>query len=141
MAELQAALDANTAFYRALADGDYAAMDLLWARTVPVACIHPGWPVIRGRDPVMESWRAIMRNPPTIARESAAGHLLGPLAAITCVERIGSAPLAATNLFVIEDGAWRMIHHHAGQAFDADNAGSTDESSPASSTDGSGLVH
>lgn len=33
-----------------------------------------------------------------------------------CYEGIEAQPahLAATNAFVLEDGAWRMVHHHAG---------------------------
>jgi len=42
--DIQAALFANEAFYRAFADRDIDAMDALWARGEPVLCIHPGWP-------------------------------------------------------------------------------------------------
>ena len=37
-----AVLAANAAFYRAFAERDVDAMDALWARSIPVACIHPG---------------------------------------------------------------------------------------------------
>ena len=43
--ENRALLAANEAFYRAFASRDAEAMAGLWARTVPVACIHPGWDV------------------------------------------------------------------------------------------------
>ncbi|MEE8533734.1 MAG: nuclear transport factor 2 family protein, partial [Alphaproteobacteria bacterium] len=43
MADEQTVLFVNEAFYQAFADGDLAAMDAVWAREAPVACIHPGW--------------------------------------------------------------------------------------------------
>ena len=41
-------------------------------------------------------------------------HRVGDAALVFCLEVVDSAPVAATNVFVIEDGAWRMVHHHAG---------------------------
>ncbi len=31
-----------------------------------------------------------------------------------CYEVLGPNVLVATNVFLREDGAWRMVHHHAG---------------------------
>ena len=45
---LDDALDAHRAFYHAFSSRDLATMDLIWARGVPVLCIHPGWPLIVG---------------------------------------------------------------------------------------------
>jgi hypothetical protein len=28
-----------------------------------VSCVHPGWPVLVGRQTVLESWRRILGNP------------------------------------------------------------------------------
>jgi hypothetical protein len=33
---------------------------------------------------------------------------------ILCVEVLPEGELAATNVFVLEQGRWRMLHHHAG---------------------------
>ena len=33
---------------------------------------------------------------------------------VVCYERLGPNFLIATNLFVKEDGAWKMVHHQAG---------------------------
>lgn len=109
-------LRANAAFYAALANGDLAAMDAVWSRRLPVACIHPGWQPLLGREEVMASWEAIFAGgrAPAIRCEGAETHLLGSTAFVTCFERIGAEALAATNLFVLEDGAWRLVHHHAG---------------------------
>ena len=39
----------------------------------------------------------------------------GSSAYVICYEKVTNGVLIATNIFVREDGAWRMIHHHAGQ--------------------------
>jgi ketosteroid isomerase-like protein len=108
---------ANDAFYRAFRDRDLPAMDALWARRAPVACAHPGMEVIAGRDEVMRSWRGILghADAPRLAHTRAVVHLLGDAAYVTCVEgAVGEPPaLVATNVFVREDGGWRMVHHQA----------------------------
>lgn len=109
-------LDANTAFYAAFAARDLAALDALWARGAPVACVHPGWNALRGREAVMASWRAILAgDAPAIRCAAATAHVAGPAAFVVCQERIPGGPaLVATNVFVREGGAWRLWHHHAG---------------------------
>lgn len=116
MSDSDAVLAANEAFYRAFAVGDVAAMDAVWARHAAVACIHPGWAVLRGRDAVMESWRVILETPgrPQISCRDATADVVGDAAFVTCYEDVNQGILAATNIFVREDGAWRMVHHQAG---------------------------
>ena len=46
MTDSDAVLAANLEFYRAFATRDLAVMEALWAKTAPVACIHPGWPAL-----------------------------------------------------------------------------------------------
>jgi hypothetical protein len=116
----QAVLFANDAFYRAFAARDLKAMDEVWAREAPVACIHPGWGVLRGRDDVMESWARILGGagaPKIVCREPNAS-VLGAVAWVVCFEAIGDNFLIATNLFVLEGGAWHMVHHQAGPTAD-----------------------
>lgn len=111
----RAVLAANAAFYRAFAERDVAAMDALWARTVPVACIHPGWHVLDGREAVMASWRGILGGvPPAITWTDAIARVAGTAAFVVCTETLDAGELVATNVFVQEDGAWKMAHHHAG---------------------------
>lgn len=109
-------LFANEAFYHAFQLKDVAAMEALWARAAPVACTHPGWPSLNGREQVMQSWAAILGNPDTraIATRGARAYRYGDAAFVTCYEVIGGSVLAATNFFVREDGAWKMAHHQAG---------------------------
>jgi len=116
MGEQQAVLAANAAFYDAFAAKDTAAMDAIWARRAPVACIHPGWQALRGREAVLASWRNILGGPgaPPITCVGAVAQVLGETAYVICIERIPTVELIATNVFVREDGAWRLVHHHAG---------------------------
>jgi len=111
-----AVLDANSAFYRAFARRDLPAMEALWAEGAAVACIHPGWDALRGREAVMESWRSLLEGEaPDIDCAAASAHVAGDVAWVLCRERIpGAPPVAATNVFVREGGAWRICHHHAG---------------------------
>lgn len=106
---------ANETFYAAFASRDFDAMDTLWAESVPVSCIHPGWNPIMGRDQVMESWRAILTNPaaPTIMCRQPTVHRMGNAALVLCFEVILDSTLAATNAFILEKGEWRMVHHQA----------------------------
>lgn len=115
MDDEDAVLDANEAFYQAFASRDVGAMDEIWARGASVACIHPGWHVLTGRERVMASWVAILQNSdsPAIQCQDPEVFLHGDLAFVVCYEVIGEDFLIATNIFIREDGAWRMLHHHA----------------------------
>lgn len=110
-----AVLEANAAFYRAFAERDLEAMDRLWAREAPVACTHPAWTVLTGREDVLKSWEGILTNPdaPGIEVRDAVAHRLGDTAIVLCREIVEGAPIEATNVFVLEGGAWRIAHHHA----------------------------
>lgn len=116
--EDDAVLTANRTFYRAFVDGDFAAMDALWSRVAPVACIHPGWDVLTGRTAVMASWRDIFGQPTPIQCRAERVLLFGDSACVICHETLGSGPgsglLVATNLFVREADGWRLVHHQAG---------------------------
>jgi hypothetical protein len=119
VAENDAAVDvlaANDAFYRAFNQKDIEAMELLWSASDEVTCIHPGWNLLRGREPVLDSWRNILSNPgqPKILTGGATGSLLGKVAMVICRELVGGSALVATNLFVLENGEWRLFHHHSG---------------------------
>ncbi|MGC3997090.1 MAG: nuclear transport factor 2 family protein [Anaeromyxobacter sp.] len=113
-AELEV-LEANAAFYRAFAQGNALAMSRLWSEQLPVACIHPGWDVLDGREEVLESWRQILEpgNSPEVACSLAEARVLGDVAYVTCRESIDDARLAVTNVFAREGGGWRLVLHQA----------------------------
>jgi len=110
---------ANEAFYAAFRGRDLDVMDSLWAKQSPTLCVHPGWDVLRGREEVMTSWRRILANPnaPQLEGTDVDVALLGEtVALVTCREGAPGrgAGIIATNVFVLEDGEWRIAHHHAG---------------------------
>ena len=117
MTDSDAVLAANLEFYRAFAARDIPAMDALWARQAPVACLHPGWTALTDRDTIMGSWMGILSNPdaPRIACFDEQVFLYGEVALVLCEEELEGGTLAASNLFVREDNEWRIAHHHAGQ--------------------------
>jgi hypothetical protein len=117
--ERQAVLFANEVFYRAFTDKDLAAMDRIWARRESVACIHPGWPILTGRDSVMESWRRILSGPaPASVPVEPDVVFADETALVVCLESLdrGKGWCAATNVFAREDGEWRLVLHQAGPA-------------------------
>jgi len=116
-----AVLGANQAFYDAFNARDFDAMEALWSRSGAVACIHPGWAPLTERDAVMQSWRAILGNPqtPEIRCQDPQVVLWDEMALVVCFERLGDAVLAASNLFRLEEGIWRLVHHQAGPAAEA----------------------
>ena len=114
MSDEDAILAANAAYYRAFTTTDFAAMSRIWADN-NVSCIHPGWPVLIGREAILESYREILRNPDQdrIDPRNETVIVAGDEARVICVEFVAGAALAATNLFKRIDGAWRMTHHQA----------------------------
>jgi hypothetical protein len=111
-------LAVNQSFYDAFARGDFASIEALWARHVPVSCIHPGWDALLTRDEVLASFRAIFRSAtsggPALRCVRPRAHVLGDSALVVCGESLDDNELIATNVFVLEDGQWKMAHHQAG---------------------------
>ncbi len=109
-------LAANQAFYDAFSHHDVEAMEAVWSTRTDLACVHPGWDAIHGRREVLSSWRAILSSPeaPPVECSGAVARILGDLAYVVCSELLPGAELCATNVFVREGGAWKLIHHHAG---------------------------
>ena len=119
----------NRAFYAAFRQRDLDSMDELWAQRVSVACVHPGWQPIRGREQVMASWRAILgqSSVPQIRCADASAHVMGQTAFVLCEELLGEGRLVATNIFVREDDSWRLCHHQAGPMAHSAHDDSSDE--------------
>ncbi len=109
-----ALLAANAAYYRAFGMHDLGAMERLWAEE-GVSCVHPGWPALTGRAPVIASYRDIFRNPAQEAVTAREEKTLieGDDGRVFCVEEVGGGLLLATNWFRRIDDAWRLLHHQA----------------------------
>ena len=127
-------LEANRAFYAAFEARDLEAMGQVWECSDRAIVIHPGWPALRSWPAVAESWRRIFENTPYIQffLTDEAVVVAGDAAWVTLYENIlqevpgvrgvpgdegrqqtlGDARVAATNVFVLRDGAWRMVVHH-----------------------------
>ncbi len=114
-----AALLANAEFYAAFSSGDFSAMDALWSTVETVLCVHPGQKPVVGRAAVMNSWRDLFDlggTPIRFDRDSVV--MIRGLAFVSCLEYLGDVLLSATNVFVWEAGAWRLVLHNAGAVAD-----------------------
>ena len=120
MSEKNRVLDANSEFYLAFLKSDFNRMDELWSKREDVTVIHPGHSLLYGRDMVMTSWRQILApvNSPDIHCCNASAYLNDSIAYVICHEALPGNTLIATNIFVMEDNDWKMIHHQAGPAPD-----------------------
>ena len=114
---------ANVAFYAAFERLDYEAMAALWARSVQVSCVHPGWDLVLGYDAVMQSWRGIFdgtseihfRSEDTqVTAGSGMGWVVSREILATTVQGLPvENSLSTINTYVLESGVWRIAHHHA----------------------------
>lgn len=129
---------ANRAFYEAFDRHDFTAMEALWARDSEVWCVHPGWDLLKGRPAVLRAWRLIFQGPrpPRVRVDEGAVCVQGKLALVVCHESLRGSDgseagtLVATNAFVCEDdGAWRLVHHHASPSINEGDEGEDDEDS------------
>jgi len=118
----QEVANANQAFYRAFESLDVKRMESLWAKEGEIQCGHPSWGILRGWKPVMESWRRIFENTPSIqfTLSDVKIEVRGELAWVTLYENLNStvegqkvsASILTTNIFHKDNDGWRMIHHH-----------------------------
>jgi ketosteroid isomerase-like protein len=113
-----AVLAANQAFYDAHEQRDLDAMRAVWEHSDRVVCIHPGWIILRTWPVVEESWRQILhgpgRNQFIVTNEVVT--IAGDVAWVTLDENLVQGQLAgtvaATNMFVLANGRWLLVHHH-----------------------------
>jgi uncharacterized protein (TIGR02246 family) len=115
---------ANTALYQALESADVDRMASVWDEDEPDAlvCVHPGWPMLRGRPQVLRSFSAIMANTPYIQffLTDVDVRVAGDTAVVTCTENIltevsqegASGQVVATNVFRLRSDGWRLQVHH-----------------------------
>ncbi|HEX6472757.1 MAG TPA: nuclear transport factor 2 family protein [Streptosporangiaceae bacterium] len=130
MDDEQAVERANSEFYAAFEAVDLERMSKVWAAgpyAASVTCVHPGWPMLRGRAEVLRAWALIMANTPYIqfVLTDVNVDVHGDQAIVTCGENILTADdetevgflaggsVVTTNVFVRDEaGEWRLLLHH-----------------------------
>ena len=118
MSEKKQVLAANSEFYLAFLERDFDRMNGIWSRREDVTVIHPGYSLLHGRATVLESWRQILSSvhSPDIHCCNASAYINGSSAYVICHETLPNSTLIATNVFILEDDSWKLIHHQAGPA-------------------------
>lgn len=108
-------LAANERFYDVVRSGDFAEMDGIWSERDEVSVYHPNWPGITGRDDVMKSWYQVMvlSEPPAVFFRAPLIVREGNVAMVFCTEEVNGQEMTASNVFINEDGVWRLTCHHA----------------------------
>ena len=124
MSDVDDATVVNAALYEAFESADVDRMERVWDDVAPdaVVCVHPGWPMLRGRGSVLRSWALIMANTSYIQffLTDVVTVVTGDVAVVTCTENIltaveadgGDSRAVTTNVFRRRDGRWRLVVHH-----------------------------
>lgn len=119
------AQDVEAAFYDALERADIEAMMDVWAEDEEVVCVHPAGPRLYGFSLVIESWRRIFSDGPTMkVALSSQVHMQSMMLAVHSVhenitlagEESSRPPIVATNVYFRGALGWRMLVHHASPA-------------------------
>ncbi|MEE8205468.1 MAG: nuclear transport factor 2 family protein [Nitrospinaceae bacterium] len=119
----QQILTSNQQFYDAFNKQDLAMMKDVWQDDACARCIHPGWPVIKGYEDIIQSWEDIFNHNQhmEIKVSDADVMIQDDFAWVSCQENlfsikmtgVQSSKVHATNLFQKVGGEWKMILHHA----------------------------
>lgn len=119
---------ANEKFYDAFNKRDIEAMGQVWGYYDGATCVHPGWPPIKGRDQILDSWAGIFENSGNMEIKTSDVQVLASedLAWVSCIEKLYTiaesgvqvSQVFATNLFQLEDDVWKMVMHHASPTLD-----------------------
>jgi hypothetical protein len=119
----QTSAAAEAAFYDAFMHLDLGRMSAVWLEGAKPVCIHPGGPLLRGKDAVLRSWAEIFSGAePPVVEHRLVDRFEADGLVVHLVEehiRARSAPpgrvnrVIATNIYVNAGGAWYMAEHHA----------------------------
>ena len=117
------ALESNQRFYDAFNKNDLDLMTRAWLNDPIAQCIHPGWDVLTGFKPIIESWRRIFSAEQDLEIKLSHVEVIvsEDLAWIACQENLFSistsgvqlSKVHATNLFKQINDEWKMVLHHA----------------------------
>jgi hypothetical protein len=92
-------------------------MEMLWAPSGTVICLHPGQAPLTERADIMASWRGILKHPQAPKVRVTDEWVIGRpgLAMVVCREILAEGQLMATNSFIRLSDGWHMVGHHSGQ--------------------------
>jgi ketosteroid isomerase-like protein len=137
MSDVEDVTAVNLEFYTAIESGDLDRVEALWDAGDDVACVHPGWPPVRGHSRVLRSWAVIMANTaymqffPTGVDVA----VMGDVAVVTCEHSLlaratdsegglgETARVVATNVFRRRADRWLLWAHHASPVMTATDDG------------------
>lgn len=125
MSDVEDVEAANLAMYQAFESADVDRMARVWDDVDPsaVVCVHPGWPMLRGRDHVLRSWSAVMAGTDYIQffLTDVEISVCGDTAVVTCTENVltevsesgqSGNTVVATNVLLRRPDGWRVQVHH-----------------------------
>jgi ketosteroid isomerase-like protein len=121
IADLDDVLRANRAFYEAFESRDIDAMSDVWEHSDRVLCTHPGWARLQGWAAVSASFYALFDGQQAIQFILTAerAEVVADTAWVSVDENIlgedAGATAAGLNVFVRDNGGWRMVVHHSSQ--------------------------
>lgn len=128
--------EANRRFYQAVENLSLEDLDAVWLPSAVCRCVHPGWPPVAGWEAIRDSWSRIFARTDNleIALDQITVHIEGSVAWLNCLARVNSAGdarldtalLSNSNLFILHEGDWRLVLHHASQLPDPMEASPTD---------------
>lgn len=114
---------ANQEFYAAFESLDLARMEAVWAHDDFVECVQPGWDLLLGWDEVRERWARVFTNTSRVrvALSTVRVRVEGTVGWAACTVRLTTAfaegfdeaVVQATNIFVLREGKWLLVVHHA----------------------------
>jgi ketosteroid isomerase-like protein len=118
------AVNAEAAFYDAIARADIAALMALWAEDDEIVCVHPGGSRLAGHAEIRASWEKIFERGGVHISVSRLHETHNMLTAVhSIVEEVhraeGRTPdlhVIATNVFLKTAQGWRIVIHHASVA-------------------------
>jgi ketosteroid isomerase-like protein len=125
MTDVEDVTAANAAMYEAFESADVDRMARVWDDVEPddVVCVHPGWPMLRGRAHVLRSWSAVMAGTDYIQffLTDVQVSVAADTAVVTCTENVLTAvteaaqsggTVVATNVLRRRADGWRVQVHH-----------------------------
>ena len=114
--------EANRRFYEAFESRKLSEMRKVWGTGDHVRVIHPGSGAILGDAEVLKSWELIFSTSSSfsIDVEDVRVHVSDSMAFVTCTEQVDAGAsvgrISATNVFELEGGEWKIVHHQGGAA-------------------------